>query len=382
LATSKLYEVLCADINEPEADIIRSAMARYVELASVRLLADELNRQGVKSRATKQSDGRIRGGVPFGRGGLRHLLQNRLYIGEIVHKGETHPGSHEPIVSHELFDRVQQMMADQTRERIHGTRAIQPSLLSGLVHDGHGRSMCPSHAVKAGKRYRYYITHPRHIAVGDPSAGRVPAHDFEQGVVRLVGTFLENRNAVASALANMTEAEQIEQAQGAAERAARSLSASTPGQQRGLLLRWVERIDIDQSCMRIEIRLDEGCTHNIEAAVHRVRRGNDVALHIQPDQKSFDRPRDEPLVALIADARAARLAVINAPEQSIDAVASSVGVGVNRFKRLIRISYLAPSIIEAILDGSQPGDLTVPHLNTVANIPRSWDAQKKMFGIA
>ncbi|HQX08550.1 MAG TPA: hypothetical protein PKZ19_17295 [Zoogloea sp.] len=51
-------------------------------------------------------------------------------------------------------------------------------------------------------------------------------------------------------------------------------------------------------------------------------------------------------------------------------------------KRMIRISYLAPAIIECILDGTQPPDLTVARLNTITNLPLAWNAQKALFGIA
>jgi len=369
-------------IDESEAATIRSAMERYLELSSVRLLAAELKAQGVKTRAVQLSDGRIRGGVPFGRGGLRHLLQNRLYLGEIVHKGESYPGSHQPIVSRELFDKVQQQMADQTRERLHGTRAIDPSLLSGLIHDGLGRPMFPTHAVKAGKRYRYYITHPRNIEVGDPPAWRMPAYDFERGVIDLVATFLANRNAVASALSAMTDAAEVERMMETCEQVAKTLLQSSPGGQRGLLLHWVSRIDLTDTSMRVTMKMGDAHQHVLEAAVHKVRRGNDVALRIASDDRDSDRPRDEQLVALVADARAARLAAMKSPDRLLEVIASTLGVGLQRFKRLIRISTLAPSIVESILDGTQPPDLTVARLNTITNVPVSWDAQRALLGIA
>lgn len=369
-------------IDEEEANTIRRAMERYLELGSVRLLAAELKAQGVKTRAVQLSNGGTRGGIPFGRGGLRHMLQNRLYLGEIVHRGGSYPGSHQPIVSHELFDRVQQAMADQTRERLHGTRAIDPSLLSGLIHDGLGRPMFPTHAVKTGKRYRYYITHPRNIEVGDPPAWRMPAHDFERGVIDLVAQFLANSHAVASALKTLSDAAEIEHMMEMCEQAAETLVQSSPSTQRGILLHWVSRIDLTDTSMCVTIKLGEARQHILEAAVHKVRRGNDVTLHIAPDARDSDRPRDEQLVALIADARAARLAAMKAPNQSLEALASTLGVGRQRFKRLIRISTLAPSIVDSILDGTQPPDLTVAQLNTITNLPVSWDAQRTLLGIA
>ncbi|MFO1240582.1 MAG: recombinase family protein [Sphingomonadaceae bacterium] len=369
-------------IVEEEADLIRMAMRRYVELRSVRLVAYELNRAGLRTRATMQSDGSIRGGVPFGRGGLRHLLKNPLYMGDVVHKGSRHQGVHEPIVSKALFDHVQQVLAEETRDKLHGTRAKRPSLLSGLMRDGYGRAMVPSHAKRRGLHYVYYITHPSHIAVGDPPAWRMPAHDLEQGIINLVACWLGNRSAIAVALADHMGPEAIVGRQDVAGKVAKALRTATLSEQRGILLDWVERIDLADRIMTVTIKVADGCTHVLEARHHKLRRGNDVTLHIAPDTNGADHVRDEPLVAFIADARAARQAVLQSPDRPLDAIASSLGVGEARLKRMIRISYLAPSIVEAIVDGTQPNDLTVARLNTITNLPLAWNAQKALFGIA
>ncbi|MEE9209777.1 MAG: hypothetical protein V3U23_04930, partial [Kiloniellales bacterium] len=60
--------------------------------------------------------------------------------------------------------------------RHHSTNAKEPSLLAGLIHDGEGRPMTPSHANKAGRRYRYYITRrPEDPASGSEALWRLPA---------------------------------------------------------------------------------------------------------------------------------------------------------------------------------------------------------------
>ncbi len=107
-----------------------------------------------------------------------------------------------------------------------------------------------------------------------------------------------------------------------------------------------------------------------------------VTLHIIPDSASIAKPRDEQLVALLADARAARSAVTSSPDRSIDELASIHRVGSNRIKRLIRISYLAPTIVEAVLDGNQVSERTVAMLNTVINIPLCWNEQRDRYGAA
>jgi hypothetical protein len=141
-----------------EAEAVRSIFTRYLELGSVRALAEDLNRCGIRSKARRLSDGRIIGGSPFGVGALAHLLKNRFYIGEVDYRGEVHRGEHEPIVDPALFAAVQDKLAAQAvarRCRLRGSAAI----LSGRIFDACGNRMSPMHANKGGVRYRYYVSH-------------------------------------------------------------------------------------------------------------------------------------------------------------------------------------------------------------------------------
>ena len=86
------------------------------------------------------------------------MLQNRIYRGEITHKGNAYPGEHQPIVDKALWDKVQAVLAENRVDRATGSDAKQPSLLAGLVFDETGERLTPSHAVKKGTRYRYYVS--------------------------------------------------------------------------------------------------------------------------------------------------------------------------------------------------------------------------------
>jgi hypothetical protein len=86
------------------------------------------------------------------------MLQNRIYRGEIVHKEQSHPGEHTSIIDQSLWDAAQAQLAGNAAERNSSARHRQPSLLAGLLFDGDGNRMTPSHAVKKGTRYRYYVS--------------------------------------------------------------------------------------------------------------------------------------------------------------------------------------------------------------------------------
>src|SRR6267154_4729531 len=136
-----------------EAEAVRTIFTRYLELGSVRALADDLDRRGIRSKPRRLSDGRTVGGGRFGVGALAYLLKNRFYIGEVVYRGEVHRGEHEPILARDLFDAVQARLAANAvarRVRLKGS----PAILTGRIFDDRGNRMSPTHSSKHGVRYR------------------------------------------------------------------------------------------------------------------------------------------------------------------------------------------------------------------------------------
>ena len=167
-----------------EAEAVRTIFARYLALGSIRALAEELDRQGIRSKRRQLSTGRSVGGARFGVGALAHLLKNRFYIGEVVYRGEVYRAEHEPILDLTLFEAVQGKLAAQAvarRCRLRGSRAI----LSGRLFDSFGNRMSPSHTNKSGVRYRYYVSQV--VLQGKPQpaglVSRVPAAEVEAFVV-------------------------------------------------------------------------------------------------------------------------------------------------------------------------------------------------------
>jgi hypothetical protein len=139
---------------EEEARTVLHIFRRYVELRSVRVLQAELDVAGLRSKRRILADGSPFGGQKLSRGALYLMLQNRVYRGEITHKGCAYPGEHQPIVDEVLWHQAQAILAENRVDRATGADAKQPSLLAGLIFDESGERLTPSHAVKKGTRYR------------------------------------------------------------------------------------------------------------------------------------------------------------------------------------------------------------------------------------
>jgi DNA invertase Pin-like site-specific DNA recombinase len=167
---------------DSEAEIVRAIFRRYAELGSVRLLNEELEFRGIKSKSWMSASGRLIGGKPFSRGALYLILQNRTYLGEIIHKRQSYPSEHPPIIDQPLWDAAQAQLASNTAKRSSGAWTGQPSLLAGMLFDRDGDSMTPTHAVKKGTRYRYYVSRP--LITKDQTENsiglRIPAADVER----------------------------------------------------------------------------------------------------------------------------------------------------------------------------------------------------------
>ena len=167
-----------------EAEVVRMIFAQYLQLGSIRAVAEELDRQGIRSKPRRLSNGRTVGGGRFGVGALAYLFKNRFYIGEVVYRGEVHRGEHEPILNSALFEAVQAKLAAQAvtrRCRLRGS----PAILSGRLFDNRGNRMSPTHANKGGARYRYYVSQAV-LQRKPPPAGsisRVAAAEIEALVI-------------------------------------------------------------------------------------------------------------------------------------------------------------------------------------------------------
>ena len=172
---------------EDEAERVRLIYRSYLELGGVNALVRDLRERNIRTKSRLLATGATRGGVLFGRGSLFYLLRNRFYIGEVEYRDEILPGEQPAIMDRALFDAVQQKLTDQWTNRS-TVRSASDHLLTGLLFDDAGHRMVPTHAAKAGIRYRYYVSLPhlhgesKMASVG--SVSRVPATELEDVIVK------------------------------------------------------------------------------------------------------------------------------------------------------------------------------------------------------
>jgi DNA invertase Pin-like site-specific DNA recombinase len=342
-------------IVRPEADAVRHIFDRYLALGSVRALAIELDAAGIRSKAHSFASGEVRGGTPFSRGALFHLLKNRIYVGEIVHKQQSYPGQHVPIIPREIFDRVQEQLAEKPVRR--GTADGSRAPLSGLVCDAAGARMTPVHAYgRSGRRYRYYVsaapaseTHVDHVS-------RVAASVLEELV-------LERSRA----LVGLQTAEWPEILQRLRKVIVRGASVS-------LRIKDGAALGSDWMAGEIDRQLLAGGELEVEvAACMQPRKGS---TRVSAPAARLPRAyHDRPLIAALK--RAHRELAIHGIACGSPS-ANARGMADPYLRRITRLAFLAPDIQHAILTGRQPPGVTLKRLTRV-ELPLDWEAQRKQL---
>jgi site-specific DNA recombinase len=170
-------------VNPDDAKMVMRLFNLYLELGCISKLKAQLDQEGIKSKERTSAAGNRSGGTSYCRGALYQILKNRIYLGEIPHRGQNHLGEYAAIVPRELWDRVQAQLKSDHQARRNGLKANSPSLLVGLLQDAEGNRFTPCHTSKSGRRYRYYVcpaaSDGREAGRVDNKSSRVPAHDVD-----------------------------------------------------------------------------------------------------------------------------------------------------------------------------------------------------------
>jgi len=392
-------------VNKTEAKVVRHIFQRYTVIGSVRELKNELDADGVVSKIRCSKNGRRTGGVPLARGALYLMLQNRIYLGEIVHKDKSYPGEQDAIIEKALWDTVQAKLSANRVEQKTGGAAKEPSLFAGLLHDEHGHHLTPSHANKNGKRYRYYIS--RSLTTGNkanaPTARRIPAGEIEGLVIRRIRDFLGDRAEAFEAISQQVQniAEQKRLTAHAADLTERWEELS-PAEVRSILLAFVARIEIHEERIDITVNtariadvlqndpmdlsqaIGEGqeadrLTISVPAKLKRTGLGIKMIID-GPDGRRGNGRVDPSLARLIVKGHVYRDKLIKGKGASLSDIASSQNVTRSYFTRLVRLTFLAPDIIRAILEGRHPPMLTAAKLSKASRLPLTWPEQQEVLG--
>ena len=393
-------------VHSAEADQVNKIFQLYLKLGCVAKLKARLDQDGVKSKVRISASGAKSGGKFYSRGALYTLLQNRIYLGKIPHRHETYAGEHEPIIPQGLWEKVQDRLRANNKIRRTGSKAKSPSLLVGLLYDDQGNRFTPSHAVKRGKRYRYYVSQTviqnRAAAKGGPT--RIPAQEIENLVGRRVQSLLNSPEQLLQSIGvELDHAAASRSLITAGKQLAKAWHAKSPSEHREFFSAVIVRIVVHEATLEVKIvrpalrdvllgsqpsrlssqqRLPDRRTRDVFTVIidAKLKRcGGEVRLLV-PAESGIEAPaRPVPsLIKPVAGAHAWSEKMIGGELTGLRSIAQLTGLDEHYAGRILNCSFLAPDIVEAILDGRQPAGLTVQKL--LRSLPLAWIDHRKQLG--
>jgi site-specific DNA recombinase len=380
-------------VNESEAKTVQHIFERYLELGGVRLLKKDLDGRGVVSATKVSRKGNTRGSKPFSRGALYNLLSNPIYVGEIRHRNERHPGQHEAIVGRELWERVQERLGSRAVRRGEGRKTEAPrSPLAGKLFDESDEPLYVQGAAKGQRRYRYYVS--RRLVRGESKdseqAWRISAPEIEQTISAAAREILSDRAAIALALEESgTDPNRLKPVLESAQMWIEKLQSDTEAA--SALSELTERVELSREGFRVSLKLpllppgtgSRAPTDYLSLKkllpLQVKRRG--VEMRMVLEGNSTPSRIDLPLLKAVARARRWSQDLIAGRVQSVDELAKRERLDGRSLRRLLQLGFLSPRIVEAIAAGHQPSDLTVIGLTRRIDLPLLWSAQEQVLGM-
>jgi len=438
-------------VNEAEAELVRELFRLYDELGCLGALEQAAAARGYRSKRRTFASGRTQGGGPFSRGQLHYLLTNTTYRGLIRHKEALHPGLHPAIVDQDLWDRVQARLQErrvrprgrrgrlaseaganvtnataasqlqqEERSSSSANRDVESAPLTGKLRDETGDRLTPSHSIKAGRRFRYYVSarllrNPSARGAASPASSqstaelkgdgrsstargwRLPAEVLERSIAAAIADHLTAAADNHTLLAEPTAADADRLAARAAAVGRRLKvtpdmtddQAGEPGDPPASVLRAVLQegrigdgtiqLTLDRAALAAALDVPPAALASplLTFAMPFSLRRRGVELKLVAGT-----PAPMPDATMIATlARAHRWAKDLREGRSMVDIAAREGVSEGYLRTRTPLALLSPRVQAAILDGTQPPQLTLEQM-VRKPLPLDWSEQERRLGFA
>ncbi|NVD28642.1 recombinase family protein [Parasphingorhabdus flavimaris] len=391
-------------IDKAEAAIVRFIFKKFLQTRRYTAVMTAVREAGYCSSVKLTKQGNARGGTLMSAGTVYGIIRNPIYVGEIRGIGTTYKGIHEPIISQEDWEAAQALSAKR-KKRPADARDTK-HFLAGLLWDDLGRKMRLDLNWHRGKTYCAYVSSNAYWSQREyRRAYRCNADNLDTLIFASVCDFFSDRGRLRSALKGLgVYDDELHELSTRGKAAAIRLNNTPSEKLEELFAALIYKIEVGEERLAIYVRslelrrfllwdnnsifrgrpADWPCSdtrYEFEVAARTVTAERWPSLHIKPQSNSQVANPDKKLVNLVQRARKAQRLVEEHREWSIEELAHKQNCRPTFFARLIRLNYLAPDIVTAILDGTQPTTLT-RKIVLESNIPTDWAIQRQLFGFS
>lgn len=143
-------------INPQEAQLVKRIFTLFIQGNSCLDISNTLNKEKITNKRWQTQQGHWRGGGKFTPNQIHRLLNKRIYLGQIHHKGTYYTGNHQAIIDEVLWDKAQHRL--NKRSKTLSQTHQSPFALKGKLRTFEGFAMSPSTTKSNNKPIRYYVS--------------------------------------------------------------------------------------------------------------------------------------------------------------------------------------------------------------------------------
>jgi len=387
-------------VNNAEAKTVRHIYKRYVKLVTVRKLKEELDAEGYISKRRDKDQCRG-GGKPFGRGALYALLKNPLYIGKVAHQGNIFDGQHAAILEKSIWDTAQNLLTENRQNNQSRNSVKDPSLFAGLIYDDNDNPMSPTHTKKDNRRYRYYVSQAV-LQYREADAGsvlRISAKVIEDSVIKRLMQYLQTPRELLEVFGhhNLSAKNQTTIIKNT-KIFVNSWKDLTPSKKIDHLKNIIQKIQVGCEGINITLshtgvsqyflnadsgnnnsreKIDDGFILSIPTKLKRC--GHEAKLIICDEYTNESNPTTTLAIQnALKKALIWNQALITGQVSNMEQIAKQENVTQRYIAHLTKLAFLAPDIMEAIVNGDTPKQLTLGRLKE--GFSYDWDDQRNELG--
>lgn len=367
------------------ASVIKIIYEKYLEFKSVHKLKTYLDESNIRSRS----------GKVFSKGNLYNILSNKVYIGLVKHKNNTYNGEHKPIIEFETFDKVQKLLIENRVDKNCGLKSSSNSLLAGKIFDDKNNRMSPSHSNTRKRKYRYYVS----LAITklkkgqEGSVSKIPAGEIEKFVVEEIKNYLQNTKKVQNLIKDCNVINQND--------ILKAIENITDFSNPKLIRAILEKVVISKEWIEITLsqnqiietlkNLVNGSEPPIESTepseapiiikkdirISTTSQAGCNTLIIPTGSNIVPMPNQHLIKVIVKSHYWNELLLTGEAKTSYD-IQKLEGLNDNSYlKQVLNLRFLAPEITEAILNGTQPRDLTMNKLFSLKTL--NWQKQMSVL---
>lgn len=372
-------------VDEDGAALVRHIFERYLALKNAHAVKTELAREGITTHARLYNTGRQYGGRRFSRGHLYKILTNPVYLGKITHFNKVYDGHHPAIIDMQTWEATQAQLLNNRQGEMKRRSTPSSSVLTGLVFDGDGHRLMPSHTQKKSKQYRYYvsellITENRQAA---PSGIRLPALELENLVVDQLKLWLQDESGILDAVS--PDAHHAQQFSNLIKSHLTLLDQEDRSRY-DCIRKLIKQVCIHPDRIEIsvmpELLFGPVSDHPLEIKLTSLAKIERCGMSMRAviGTQLANQKQDQNLISSIKRGRAWADQLTTGSVKSITQLAMKAKLGNQAVINMIHRAFLAPDIVRSILNGTQPTKLTADFLKQHTPLPIDWDEQRTLFG--